>query len=431
LALRSRLFLGDSNLEAAASSDAAHITRGAQGPHVQKIQTALNLLDRAGLDTDGAYGDLTAAAVLSYKRARRIINTARQTQADDIVGRMTITTLDSELLLAERPKGPIRIEPVYPGPPPSRPSRFGSSGLIAFKLNDFPNIGGPAISSSQFDLTPSGSTRFKVTGGANCTVDTGDHAIALVFDPAIPNAHGGKFSVTRDPHEFELRAGMTLGSTTVVAQRKGQSIPFGFDSAFASVLVSRALPRREVTIAFNFVIGPGLIGTKRSDDRTLDAAVRTMNEVYNAQTHIIFQRVKGSRFTVPDLESRDPKVGVVLAKGRRTDDWNKIASHRTSGALMNVFFVGTISMADTPFSDSAVGLSQKFGTSTFVARDMFLQDNLRGNPFELTVAHESGHSLGADNNTIDGNLMREAAPGRSITEQDATIMNKSLASAPP
>jgi peptidoglycan hydrolase-like protein with peptidoglycan-binding domain len=113
LALQSRLFVGDAALEAAAASDAAHIAQGSSGPHVRKIQTGLNLVDGASLNADGSYGHLTAAAVLNYKRARAIINTARQTEADDIVGRMTVAALDAELVDAESPKGPIRIKPVF------------------------------------------------------------------------------------------------------------------------------------------------------------------------------------------------------------------------------------------------------------------------------------------------------------------------------
>ncbi len=60
-------------------SDPAHITPGATGPHVKKIQQALNKLDRANLMEDGIYGHRTAAAVLAYKRARNIVNHKYQT----------------------------------------------------------------------------------------------------------------------------------------------------------------------------------------------------------------------------------------------------------------------------------------------------------------------------------------------------------------
>jgi hypothetical protein len=62
LALQAQLFVGDAALEAAAASDAAHIVQGSSGPHVRMIQTALNLLDGAKLEADGAYGGLTGAA---------------------------------------------------------------------------------------------------------------------------------------------------------------------------------------------------------------------------------------------------------------------------------------------------------------------------------------------------------------------------------
>ena len=102
MTLQSRLLRNDPNLEAAAVRDSAHIVPGAKGEHVRKIQTALIQLDGAALTTDGSYGPRTAAAVLAYKKKRNIVNHAYQTQADDIVGRMTIARLDKELLAAEQ-----------------------------------------------------------------------------------------------------------------------------------------------------------------------------------------------------------------------------------------------------------------------------------------------------------------------------------------
>jgi hypothetical protein len=158
--------------------------------------------------------------------------------------------------------------------------------------------------------------------------------------------------------------------------------------------------------------------------------INSLNAIYEPQTHITFRRAPGSRFRVAGLASQDPKVGVVFAKGRRTDDWNKITSHRT-GAVLNVFFVGAMSLDDAQFSDSAVALSQVFGTANFVRRDICVQDDLRGNSFEITVAHECGHSFGALDNTTDGSLMRTPGPGKTISDQEAASMNSSLTSAPP
>jgi hypothetical protein len=95
--LSSKLFRGDAALEAASVRDSAHITPGAIGPHVRKLQTALNTVDGVGLAEDGVYGQKTANAVLIYKRQRDIVNRSYQTSADSIVGRMTIERLDADM----------------------------------------------------------------------------------------------------------------------------------------------------------------------------------------------------------------------------------------------------------------------------------------------------------------------------------------------
>ncbi len=102
--LRAEIFSGDPKLESAAVHDSAHILPGSSGPHVEKIQVALMLLDSASIASRelaaDLYGETTAAAVLAYKRKRNIINRSYQSTADSIVGKMTIASLDSEM--AER-----------------------------------------------------------------------------------------------------------------------------------------------------------------------------------------------------------------------------------------------------------------------------------------------------------------------------------------
>jgi hypothetical protein len=99
--LLSRLFRGDQKLESCLLVDKAHVTHGATGTHVAKIQLALFILDTLMIEKneiDGKrYGPSTAAAVLAYKKKRRIINRAYQSIEDDIVGKMTIASLDREM----------------------------------------------------------------------------------------------------------------------------------------------------------------------------------------------------------------------------------------------------------------------------------------------------------------------------------------------
>jgi hypothetical protein len=108
MGLQSRLFRGDPKLEAAAVSASAHITPGAMGDHVVKIQFALMRLDEAPLSQDGVYGPKTAAAVLAYKQKRNIINRSYQSQADNIVGVMTMASLDKEMFEQEQQPGSVK-----------------------------------------------------------------------------------------------------------------------------------------------------------------------------------------------------------------------------------------------------------------------------------------------------------------------------------
>ena len=92
----------DPKLEGCLVDDAKHIVPGANGGHVRKIQTALNLLSDVNLDIDGIYGPVTAAAVKKFKDApqRRILQ-PWQTSADNIVGKRTIKALDDEMDVLE------------------------------------------------------------------------------------------------------------------------------------------------------------------------------------------------------------------------------------------------------------------------------------------------------------------------------------------
>ncbi len=105
MTLVSRFLSKDDKLQAARIRDSAHILKGASGDHVAKIQTALALLDNARIAVqeinDKSFGPSTADAVLAYKRKRRIINFTYQSQADSIVGKMTITVLDAEMMQLE------------------------------------------------------------------------------------------------------------------------------------------------------------------------------------------------------------------------------------------------------------------------------------------------------------------------------------------
>ena len=104
--LQSKLFRDECLLRACLTYDSSHVTLGATGAHVRKIQTALVLLDGAQIDSPEIaakrYGPSTAAAVLKFKQKRNIINRSYQTQADNIIGKMTIAVMDKEMLQREQ-----------------------------------------------------------------------------------------------------------------------------------------------------------------------------------------------------------------------------------------------------------------------------------------------------------------------------------------
>lgn len=101
MALQSTIFAGQPQLEACLTRDSAHILEGASGEHVGRIQIALEVLDGAVIDagerTSRRFGPSTKAAVLAYKRARDIVAYDRQSQADPVVGKGTMASLDSEM----------------------------------------------------------------------------------------------------------------------------------------------------------------------------------------------------------------------------------------------------------------------------------------------------------------------------------------------
>jgi hypothetical protein len=104
--LVSKTLSGNAALQACLVNDQAHVTPGAAGVHVGLIQKCLLVLESSPLAPSElrrrVYGPTTTAAVLAYKRKRSIINRSYQTQADNIVGKMTIARLDEDIAKVER-----------------------------------------------------------------------------------------------------------------------------------------------------------------------------------------------------------------------------------------------------------------------------------------------------------------------------------------
>lgn len=108
--LVSNLFKDNLRLNACLTDHQAHVTPGAVGEYVHLIQVALMDIDgltiEAGELATQRYGTSTAAAVLAYKRKRKIVNRSYQNTEDDIVGKMTIASLDKDMASRQYVPGP-------------------------------------------------------------------------------------------------------------------------------------------------------------------------------------------------------------------------------------------------------------------------------------------------------------------------------------
>ena len=231
MSLKSKFFSGDSKLEAAAAFDPAHIVPGSIGEHVGKIQAALVKLDSESISSEElrqqAYGGTTAGAVLEYKQKRNIVNRSYQTQPDSIVCRMTMASLDSDILKLEAlPRSAVEIMPLSYARvrPPRSPlvSQLGSSQLLSFSVSSASIAGVGIFPSPNFlantvlELSRNSVGSILVSGASFGDIASADPDIVKIApDGPIPPAASAL--VTNDPQTFKVFSGKKLGRTTITA----------------------------------------------------------------------------------------------------------------------------------------------------------------------------------------------------------------------
>jgi peptidoglycan hydrolase-like protein with peptidoglycan-binding domain len=124
-------------LNACLAADSAHIKPGQKGDHVAVIQKALNTIrlrkPDLGLpeikDSEGDFGSDTRTAVLTYKTKNAIKRSGQP--LDPIVGRMTLTRLDDDLM-----NGPV--PPGKPDPATDPREKEGVEALLALNRSSVP-----------------------------------------------------------------------------------------------------------------------------------------------------------------------------------------------------------------------------------------------------------------------------------------------------
>lgn len=240
MSLQSKLFKGDPKLEAAAVSDPAHITPGASGAHVNKIQAALLLIDGATIPRDellpASYGSRTSDAVLAYKQKRNIVNQSYETQADNIVGKMTMASLDGEMLKQEalshkpvqiRPISQFRLRPQRTAElaalmnPPAAHAMLGfavGAAAVGPAITPLPGLTGNVVVGPTvvLEMRRNSVADIVVSGGSFGNVTVADPNI-VKLRPDILVAPGASALVVDDPQTFKVFSGGTLGSTTITA----------------------------------------------------------------------------------------------------------------------------------------------------------------------------------------------------------------------
>jgi hypothetical protein len=397
--LRSKLFHGDPRLEAAAVSDPAHVLPGASGPHVGKIQLALILLDAAVIadsELDSlTYGDSTARAVLAYKRKRNIVNRSYQTQADNIVGKMTMASLDGEMVKKEPlASEPTRIFVNYPRPRRAYrreafAPRVGIQQVLGFQGGPLLNVAAHSPSVPRLELRVNQLGSITVTDGQGKRIMCHD-AIAFIFDPTkSENSQSGVVTVTEKRQVFHVRARTPGRAHIWIKGPTGPTTLGGIISVMPDVFI-------EVNTFFHFLVGPKGIKTDRTPGDIGDL-LDTMNKIYGDQTSFKFV-IAGVNpsLSIPGLGSGMP--GVPINRNGSTADHIAIKAN----VFFNVFFVGNvIDVTNKGKPQTILANTSKPPDDAKPLRCCICRDDIPGVNVGETLAHEAGHALGEDDDKHD------------------------------
>jgi peptidoglycan hydrolase-like protein with peptidoglycan-binding domain len=447
MVLQSMLFGGDSKLEAAAVSDAAHIVPGSSGSHVKKIQLALIQLDDARIVPDGIYGKATAAAVQAYKRKRNIVGTY-QRAPDDIVGKLTTSALDRELWGREQTDLQKTILMPLPPPPPLPGYRrhLGQFLKVSKHLRDhdrayFPVLAtarGPTLANvvapdvpqppndPRLELAKGETKRVIAFNAIGKIIEPLNPLIAKVVNPGDPAAYS--LELTQNPQIVEVKGGIR-GRTNLYVRTKGDA------PRITNLLrVWCAMPRRIVKVGFQYLRAPANLETTLKPGAE-DALLSEINEIFLWQANIFFRKISAADIRITGLRLVKGEPAITIERGD-TDgpDWAKLIAARNSAADVNVCFVRDFSYFPKPGS---IGLTHSKRATTTGQRDCLVRrivDLASGAEASSahTVAHELGHALGAGHaGQVAEDLMYEDSDGIRIMPTTAATMHLNLEAFPP
>ena len=176
--LKSKWFRDNERLRKCLLSDPAHVLSGDRGDYVYLIQGALQTLDYALISPqeliETKYGDSTAKAVLRYKTKRQIVNFSYQQAPDNIVGRMTMRSLDDEMFTLEGRYSRLLL--AFAVPSPSGVVVVQSQPFASAWANQFVSANQPTWQKRQ---SPAGGPKQVVEGLAKVIKEVGNQGMMI------------------------------------------------------------------------------------------------------------------------------------------------------------------------------------------------------------------------------------------------------------
>ncbi len=375
--------------------------------------------------------------MLAYKEKRHIINHSYQTQADNIVGKMTMAALDREMLGKEVvPSGPTRLEPIFPAQRYELPSvqlhQPINRSILAFNVNAPSNNAlpplppGTTINPNTLEVPLHQVGLFRVHNGVGKELVCNNSWVATIAPVDLPpNAHTLiRVKITTNPQDIRVFSrGVGQTSISVVSSSR-----FNFDPSMTVIVPA------EVTVFFHFLDGPNGIKTVRKE-ADLDAILKTMNDVYQ-RNHAGFTFVKrgvNPALRVPGLGGQVPAVRV---HGHGGPDFDAIGKNEKPDILFDIFFVGSLADLSDPAKiemNNLLAITTRPPDDSKPLRCCICRDAQASDPAGIdpgkTLAHEAGHALGEDDD--QGNtdsLMFFKQSGQTDTRINAAMAQRMLSS---
>lgn len=327
-ALESDLLSANKRLQECLVKDSSHVRLNDSGEHVLLLQKALNKIGElpSELPENGTFDATMAGAVARYKKNRGILNYAGQ--IDDIVGKLTITAIDNELVARNR-RGRLLELPVEPP-------------LTGLKQQDIViQIAGTGNLAMQGLPDPGGAAEFTARNTPSY-LKTHDPLVPLCF---FGGREGSDNSLTVASAAAAIRQKSPLGRTIIIGISVGGLIA----AKIASILTGRSIHLDYVAINDAALIAHGSLQEVASFNPV--TAVSTgaikadrMDNFFQSFSHDVLKMKDGPNGFMPGTEfhgrfTNGPFVNQSL------DDRGKVLAVKAQFAIAHAASSGLLPLA--------------------------------------------------------------------------------------